>query len=121
MYKAHLQESVTSTSKYSANPIAWKENWPVGKFVPAAVVNAETPTKKATFEPQPDHEDEESQDNDATETDICSVVDTDEWIGEDDRASDSIAPSVMTEPEFQRHRAMMQQPPRSSLPVIRCG
>jgi len=118
--QAHLQESVTSTSKNSANPTAWKENWPVGKSFQAAVVNTETPTQKAMFERQADHENEESQSDEKTETDICSVVDTDEWIGEDDRASDSIASAVMTEPEFQSHRAMMQQPPRSNLPVVPC-
>ena len=46
-------------------------------------------------------------------TEMGSVVGSEEWIGEDDRASDSIAPSVMSEPEYQRHRLLMQHPPRS--------
>jgi hypothetical protein len=45
---------------------------------------------------------------------MSSIAASDEWIGEDDRASDSIAPSVMSENDFQRHRLLMQQPPRST-------
>lgn len=44
---------------------------------------------------------------------MSSAAGSDEWIGEDERASGSIAPSVMSENDFQRHRALMQQPPRS--------
>ena len=65
------------------------------------------------FEPQSPHSSHDVQDDGDVETEMSSVVDSEEWIGEDDRASDSIAPSVMSEPEYQRHRTLMQHPPRS--------
>ena len=68
---------------------------------------------KAVFEPHlsasepgPPH------DNDS---DFDSEPASDDWIGEDERASDSIAPSVMSEPNTQRHRMLMQQPPRGRM------
>lgn len=74
-------------------------------------------SRKAVFEPQVPQIVNGDQDGDGDETEISSVVDSEEWIGEDDRASDSIAPSVMSEPEFQRHKLLMQQPPRSNIPL----
>lgn len=66
------------------------------------------------FEPQLPQPTNDVQEDGDGETEMSSVVDSEEWIDEDDRASDSIAPSLMSEPEFQRHRILMQQPPRSS-------
>lgn len=55
--------------------------------------------------------------DDDKESEVSSMVDSEDWIGEDDRASDSIPPSIMSEPEVQRHRILMQQPPRSTTPI----
>ena len=48
------------------------------------------------------------------ESGIGSVVDSEDWIGEDDRASNATSPSVSQELDFQRHDLLMQQPPRGS-------
>lgn len=92
-----------------------KENWPAGSSSrpPAA---PEQVNRKAVFEPHVPQAVNGGQDYDNNKSEMNSVADSEEWIGEDDRASDSIAPSVMSEPEFQRHKLLMQQPPRSRLP-----
>jgi len=94
-----------------------KENWPTGRSsrLPAAT---EQVIRKAVFEPQVPQVTDGGQDDDDNETEMSSIVDSEEWIGEDDRASDSIAPSVMSEPDFQRHKLLMQQPPRSNIPRL---
>lgn len=92
-----------------------KENWPIGTSSRPSTATEQV-SRKAVFEPQVPQIVNGSQDDDGNETEISSAVDTEEWIGEDDRASDSIALSVMSEPEFQRHKLLMQQPPRSSIP-----
>jgi hypothetical protein len=67
---------------------------------------------KAVFEPHLPAANE-ARDEEDYRSEMSSMVDSEDWIGEDDRASDSIPPSIMSEPEFQRHRMLMQQPPRS--------
>jgi hypothetical protein len=106
-----LQESVISSrSSHRPDP---KENWPVSQTGGRGPI-PESPVRKAVFEPQ-DHREEfngfDSEEEDDSE--MSSMADSEEWIGDDDRASDSIAPSIMSEPEYQRHRQLMQQPPRS--------
>jgi hypothetical protein len=68
--------------------------------------------RKAVFEPHLPAANE-TRDEEDDQSEISSMVDSEDWIGEDDRASDSVPPSIMSEPEFQRHRTLMQQPPRS--------
>lgn len=56
----------------------------------------------------------ESKDRIENESGVSSVVDSESWIEEDDRASDGISPSVSQELDFQHHHLLVQQPPRSS-------
>ena len=109
----NFQESVVS-SRSSVKASA-RENWPVGPPTRVPPASAEQPNRKAVFEPQSPQPSHNIQDDGDDETEISSAVDSEEWIGEDDRASDSIAPSVMSEPEYQRHRLLMQHPPRCFL------
>jgi hypothetical protein len=90
-----------------------KENWPITTPAPTPSASPDQVTRKAIFEPSP----ADIQDDNEDESETSSIADSEEWIGEDDRASDSIAPSIMSEPEFQRHRLLMQQPPRSTPPI----
>lgn len=105
-----FQESIISSRSSFKTTV--KENWPVGPPTRAPPASPEQPNRKAVFEPQlsPSHDVQDDVDGG---TKMGSVVGSEEWIGEDDRASDSIAPSLMSEPEYQRHRLLMQHPPRS--------
>ena len=96
-------------SRTSDKP-ADKDNWPVGQS-PRPGMSGEQASRKAVFEPHLPAANETRDEDDQSE--MSSMVDSEDWIGEDDRASDSIPPSIMSEPEFQRHRMLMQQPPRS--------
>ena len=88
---------------------ARKENWPV---------KDSQSDRKAIFEAvKGSMEDVRTDSDEESSTEISSVSDTDDWIGEDERASNSVAASVMSEPDLQRHHLMMQQPPRSILPL----
>ena len=110
-FQTDIQESIVSSR--SSVKAAAKENWPVGPPTRTPLASAEQPNRKASFEPQLPQPSDDVQDGGDGGTEMSSVVDSEEWIGEDDRASDSIAPSVMSEPEYQRHRLLMQHPPRS--------
>ena len=91
-----------------------KGKWPLGQPPRNPAPSNEQAARKAVFEPHlPDQMGEE----DDNESEVSSMVDPEDWIGEDDRASDSVPPSVMTEPEYQRNRLLMQQPPRSTIPI----
>lgn len=97
----------------SSNPDP-KDSWPVAQ-------TDQKPTRhdprigKAIFDPHdPDEEFDDFDSEDEDRSDISSRAETEEWIDDDDRASDSIAPSIVSEPEHQRHRGLMQQPPRST-------
>jgi hypothetical protein len=107
----NVKESVISSR--SSVKASTKENWPIGFATRGTPASAES-TRKAVFEPQLPQQVIDIHEDGDDETEMSSVVDSEEWIGEDNRASDSIAPSVMSEPEYQRHRILMQQPPRSS-------
>ena len=112
-FEINSQESVIS-SRSSVKATA-KENWPVEHPARLPASSAEQSNRKAVFEPQLPQLSNDVQDDRDYETEMSPVVDSEEWIGEDDRASDSIAPSVMSEPEYQRHHLLMQHPPRSFL------
>jgi hypothetical protein len=114
--KANRQESVTS-SKHEIDSTT-NENWPAGRPNRPGTSSVDSSVRKAVFDPatsEMQDEDEVSMDG----SEMSSVADTDEWIGEDDRASDSIPPSILSELESQRHRLLMQQPPRSSISKAR--
>jgi hypothetical protein len=106
-----LQESVISSrSSHRRDP---KEHGPVSQTGGRAPI-PESPVRKAVFEPRDPREAFNGFDSEEEEdSEMSSMADSEEWIGDDDRASDSIAPSIMSEPEYQRHRQLMQQPPRS--------
>jgi hypothetical protein len=106
----NVKESVISSR--SSVKASTKENWPTG--FPSRGTPASAEPRKAVFEPQLSQQAIDIYEDGNDESETSSVVDSEEWIGEDDRASDSIAPSVMSEPEYRRHRILMQQPPRSS-------
>jgi hypothetical protein len=90
-----------------------KDNWPAGQPTRPGMPG-EQAIRKAVFEPHLPTSNEAPDEEDDDESELDSMVDSEDWIGEDDRASDSIPPSIMSEPEFQRHRMLMQQPPRST-------
>jgi hypothetical protein len=46
------------------------------------------------------------------ETEKGSVADSDDWIEGDERASNSVAPSIASELDYRHHRLLMQQPPK---------
>jgi hypothetical protein len=110
-----LQESVISSrSSHRPDPA---ENWPVSQIGERGPI-PESPVRKAVFEPQdPRGEFNGFDSEEDDDSEMSSMADSEEWIGDDDRASDSIAPSIMSEPEYQRHRQLMQQPPRSKFPL----
>jgi hypothetical protein len=49
-----------------------------------------------------------------SDEDLVSMLEVDDWISEDHRASGTIAPSVMPADQLGRHHTLMRQPPRSS-------
>lgn len=92
-----------------------KGNWSIGLPGRGASILPEQTNRKAVFEPEILPSENDRKRGEDNETDANSTVHTDEWVNEDDRASDSIAPSIMSGAEIQCHRTLMQQPPRSSI------
>jgi len=110
-----VQESaISSRSSHRTRP---QQDWSVARTREKGYI-PESPVKKAVFGPQDPREDFSGFDSEEEEdSEMSSMADGEEWIGDDDRASDSIAPSIMPEPEYQRHHQLMQQPPRSAVPL----
>jgi hypothetical protein len=90
-----------------------KDPFPPGTSARSTNAADVNPGKKAVFEPDVPSSNSHVQDDEDDESETNSIAGSDEWIGEDDRASDSIAPSVLSENDMQRHGLLMQQPPRS--------
>ena len=91
-----------------------KENWPVGPSTRTPTTSAQ-PIRKAIFEPHetPPPSETESEDE-GDDTDMSSIYTTDEWIGEDERASDSIPASITSARDQAFNRT---EPPRSTPPL----
>ena len=117
MFKDNNKKESLASFHDRDNVLARKENWPVKDPDSSAAIAIPQSDSKAKFEAAKGSvEDVRTDSDEESSTEVTSVADTDEWIGEDERASNSIAPSVMSEPDLQRHHLMMQQPPRSILP-----
>lgn len=90
-----------------------KENWPIGLSTHHPTTTAQA-TRKAVFEPHktPLPSEAESEDE-RDDCDISSIYTREDWIGEDERASDSIPASITSARDQSFNRT---EPPRSTIP-----
>src|SRR5579862_435244 len=92
-----------------------KEKWPISPSSRHPTTATQT-ARKAIFEPHKSPAPSETEsEEDGDDTDISSIYPQEDWIGEDERASDNIPESITSARDRSFNRT---EPPRSTIPNL---